>query len=169
MPSAAAYAHRFGGLIRAYQAVGFTPDRDYQYLEVNQFLRRLHPEIVGQTERMIVDVGGLVTRDAATDMLTVNYEFSVSLVLARCQSLDNERRRWKVRFDTGLAPDITVAVRLDESNQAALDYYLLPRLDFGQPGIHLAEHNPVEFESYRFDSLDYLNGMARRTRIRRAA
>lgn len=38
--------------IRAYQTVGFTPDRDYQYLEVNQFLRRLHPEIVGQTERM---------------------------------------------------------------------------------------------------------------------
>jgi hypothetical protein len=48
MPSAAVYAHRFGSLIRAYQTVGFTPDRDYQYLEVNQFLRRLHPEIVGQ-------------------------------------------------------------------------------------------------------------------------
>ena len=169
MPSAAAYAHRFGGLIRAYHVVGFTPDRDYQYLEVNQFLRRLHPEIVGQTERMIAEVGGLVTRDAATDLLTVNHEFSISLVLARCQSLDNAHRRWKVRFDTSLAPDITVAVRLDESNQAALDYYLLPRLDFGQPGIHLAEHNPVEFESYRFDSLDYLYGMARRIRIRRAA
>ena len=169
MPSSAAYAHRFGGLIRAYQAVGFTPDRDYQYLEANQFLRRLHPETVSQTERMIAEVGGLVTRDAATDLLTVNHEFSVSLVLARCQILDNARRRWKVRFDTSLAPDITVAVRLDESNQAALDYYLLPHLDFGQPGIHLADHNPVEFESYRFDSLDYLYGMARRIRIRRAA
>jgi ParB/RepB/Spo0J family partition protein len=114
MPSAAAYAHRFGSLIRAYQTVGFTPDRDYQYLEVNQFLRRLHPEIVGQTERMIAEVGGAVERDPATDLLTVNREFTVSLVLARCQLLDNGRRRWKVRFDTSLAPDITVAVRLDE-------------------------------------------------------
>ena len=169
MPSAAAYAHRFGNLIRAYQAVGFTPDRDYQYLEVNQFLRRLHPEIVGQTERMIAEVGGVVTRDSATDLLTVNREFSISLVLARCQLLDNGRRCWKVRFDTSLAPDITVAVRLDESNQTTQDYYLLPRLDFGQPRIHLADHNSVEFESYRFDSLDYLYGMARRIRIRRAA
>ena len=169
MPSAAAYAHRFGSLIRAYQTVGFTPDRDYQYLEVNQFLRRLHPEIVGQTERMIADVGGLVERDPATDLLTVNQEFTVSLVLARCLLLDNGRRRWKVRFDTSLAPDITVAVRLDGSNQAALDYYLLPRLDFGQPRIHLADHNGIEFECYRFDSLDYLYGMARRIRIRRAA
>lgn len=94
MPSAAAYAHRFGSLIRAYQTVGFTPDRDYQYLEVNQFLRRLHPEIVGQTERMIAEVGGAVVRDPATDLLTVNREFTVSLVLSRCQLLDDDRRRW---------------------------------------------------------------------------
>ena len=131
MPSAAAYAHRFGSLIRAYQTVGFTPDRDYQYLEVNQFLRRLHPQIVGQTERMIAEIGGAVRRDLSTDLLTVNDEFTVSLVLSRCQLLDDGRRRWKVHFDTSLAPDITVAVRLDETNQAALDYYLLPRLDFG--------------------------------------
>lgn len=70
MPSAAAYAHRFGSLIRAYQVVGFTPNRDYQYLEANQFLRRLYPEIVGETEQMISDVGGVVERDPATDLLT---------------------------------------------------------------------------------------------------
>ncbi|AOS78266.1 MULTISPECIES: recombinase family protein [Hydrogenophaga] len=169
MPSSAAYAHRFGSLIRAYQTVGFTPDRDYQYLEVNQFLRRLHPEIVGETERMIAEVGGAVVRDPASDLLTVNREFTVSLVLSRCQLQDNGRRRWKVRFDTSLTPDITVAVRLDETNQAPLDYYLLPRLDFGQSGIHLADHNGLEFESYRFDSLDYLYSMAERSRLRRVA
>jgi hypothetical protein len=77
--------------------VGFTPDRDYQYLEVNQFLRRLHPEIVGQTERMITEVGGAVVRDPATDLLTVNREFTVSLVLSRCNVLDDGRRRWNTR------------------------------------------------------------------------
>ena len=51
MPSAAAYAHRFGNLIRAYQAVGFTADQDYQYLEVNQFLRRLHQDIAMTEDR----------------------------------------------------------------------------------------------------------------------
>lgn len=169
MPSSAAYIHRFGSLIRAYEAVGFTPDRDYQFLEVNKFLRRLHPEVVSQTERAIANLGGTVVRDPATDLLQVNQEFSVSVVLARCQTHDNGRHRWKVRFDTGLAPDITVAVRLDQPNLAPLDYYLLPRLDFGRPRISLAEHNGIEFESYRFDSLDYLHGMAERTRVRRAA
>jgi DNA invertase Pin-like site-specific DNA recombinase len=169
VPSASVYIHRFGSLIRAYQTVGFNPERDYRFLEVNQYLRRMHPQIVGQTERAISDLGGFVLRDPATDLLALNGEFSVSLVLARCQVLDNGRRRWKVRFDTGLAPDITVAVRLDDANQKALDYYLLPRLDFGQAGIHLAEHNGIEFESYRFETLDYLFSMAERSRIRRAA
>ena len=169
MPSASAYIHRFGSLIRAYEAVGFTPDRDYRFLEVNKFLRKLHPEIIGQTERAIAQLGGNVARDPATDLLTVNREFSISVVLARCQTHDSGRIRWKVRFDTSLAPDITVAVRLDQPNQAPLDYYLLPRLDFGLPRISLAEHNGIEFESYRFDSLDYLHGMAERTRVRRAA
>jgi hypothetical protein len=169
MPSTSIYSHRFGGLVRAYQMVGFTPDRDYRYLETNKFLRRFHPEIVSQTESQIARLGGIVRRDPATDMLRVNNEFGISLVLVRCQTLESGRLHWKVRFDTSLAPDITVAVRMDQTNQAALDYYLLPRLDFGQPHIRLAERNPIEFESYRFDSLDYLYGMAERTRVRRAA
>ena len=169
MPSTSIYAHRFGSLVCAYQMVGFTPDRDYRYLETNKFLRRFHPEIVNQTESQIASLGGIVRRDSATDLLRVNDEFSISLVLARCQTPESGRHHWKVRFDTSLAPDITVAVRLDQTNQAALDYYLLPRLDFGQPRISLAERNAVEFESYRFDSLDYLYGMAERTRLRRAA
>lgn len=169
MPSTSIYTHRFGSLVRAYQMVGFTPDRDYRYLETNKFLRRFHPGIVNQTESQIASLGGVVRRDPATDLLRINDEFSISLVLARCQIPESGRNHWKVRFDTSLAPDITVAVRLDQANQAALDYYLLPRLDFAQPRINLADRNPVEFESYRFDNLDYLYGMAERARIRRAA
>ena len=72
-------------------------------------------------------------------------------------------------FDSSLQPDITVAVRLNESNQSALDYYLLPSLDFGNKGFNLAERNGIEFETYRFETLEYLYGMAERTRVRRAA
>jgi hypothetical protein len=169
MPGACAYIHRFGSLIRAYHMVGFTPARDYRFLEVNRYIRSVHPQIVAQTEKQIIDLGGTVTRDPATDLLDVNHEFSVSIVLGRCQSLESGRNRWKVRFDTSLAPDITVAVRLDEANQAALDYYLLPRMDFSQARVNLSDQNAIEFESYRFDSLDYLYGMAERARLRRAA
>lgn len=43
-PSSSAYRSRFGSLLRAYELVGFAPDRDYRYLEINRKLRQLHPE-----------------------------------------------------------------------------------------------------------------------------
>jgi hypothetical protein len=169
MPSSSAYVQRFGSLIRAYQAVGYTPDRDYKFLEINRYLRQLHPKVVRETEQKIETVGGYTVRDTGTDILEVNQEFTVSIVLSRCQTTSIGTRRWKVRFDTSLQPDITVAVRLDEVNQSPIDYFLLPRLDFGGRGFNLADRNSIEFETYRFDSLDYLYGMAERTRVRRSA
>ncbi|WP_371816743.1 recombinase family protein [Rhizobacter sp. AJA081-3] len=169
MPSSAVYAHRFGSLVRAYEMVGFTPARDFRFIEINRLLRRMHPEIVSSTEHRIAELGGSVTRDNATDVLTVNREFTTSIVLARCHEIGTERCRWKVRLDSGLLPDISVAVRLSRGNETALDYYLLPRLDFGLPGVDLSDHNPAALESYRFDSLDYLYAMAERSRPRWAA
>ncbi len=169
MPSSSVYVHRFGSLIRAYQLVGFSPGRDYRFLEINRTLRRMHPEVVVETQRRVAELGGRIEHDPDTDMMTVNGEFTISIVLARCHQSDEGRRRWKIRFDTGLLPDISVAVRLDASNARALDYYLLPRLDFGIERISLSEQNGLELESYRFESLEYLYDMARREKLRWAA
>src|SRR5207302_1574096 len=69
VPSTSVYSHRFGSLLRAYEMVGFTPDRNYRYLETNKFLRRFHPEIVNRAESQIASLGGSVRRDPATDLL----------------------------------------------------------------------------------------------------
>ena len=98
--------------------------------------------VVAETEQRIGELGGLVVRDPATESCEINEEFSISVVLARCHTTEAGDHRWKVRFDTSLCPDITVAVRLDLANRAALDYYLLPGLDFGRERICLAESTP---------------------------
>ena len=169
MPSASIYTHRFGSLIRAYELVGYRPDRDLAYLEINRQLRRLHPEIVQRTEAGIMDIGGEVVRDAASDLLTVNGEFTASIVLARSRRTEAGSLRWKIRLDTGLCPDITVAVRLDAENTGILDYYLLPWLDLGPRRLNLAESNGMWLETYRFEGLEALYRLAARSRIRRAA
>ena len=169
MASSSVYSHRFGSLVRAYTLVGFTPDRDYAYLEINRLLRRLHPEIMQRTEAEIVGLGGQVERDPATDLLRINGEFTVSIVLARCRPTGAGRLGWKLRLDTSLCPDITIAVRLDRENKEVLDYYLLPWLDLGPQGFNLRESNGVILDGYRFDNLDMLYRMAERASIRRAA
>ena len=45
----------------------------------------MHPEVVAQVVEGIREAGGDVTQDPVTDLLTVNGEFTTSLVLARCQ------------------------------------------------------------------------------------
>jgi hypothetical protein len=59
-----------------------------------------------------------------------------------------------LRFDTGLQPDITIAVRMDAANKAPLDYYLLPRIDIASERLKLAEENGLALDGYRFESLD---------------
>ena len=165
MPSSGSYQRRFGSLIRAYELVGFEPDRDYRYIEINRTLRRLHGEVVADTVASIEELGGTITRSPVTDLLTVNGEFTASIVIARCQQTPAGSLRWKIRLDTGLAPDITVALRMDQANEAPLDYYLLPLFEMTTDRIRLAEENGLMFDAFRFDSLEFFFAMAERVRI----
>jgi DNA invertase Pin-like site-specific DNA recombinase len=169
MPSSGAYAHRFGSLLRAYSLVGFTPDRDYHYIEVNRMLRVFHGEEVARVIREITGLGGSVARNPATDLLTINREFTASIVVARCRETTAGGLRWKIRFDTGLSPDITIAIRMDRTNTAALDYYLLPQFEMRRKPLGLAEENGLMLDAFRFQSLDFFFDMARRVPLTEVA
>ena len=168
-PSSSAYRSRFGGLLRAYALVGFTPPRDYRYLEINRALRRLHPSIMESAVRGIRNHGGVVAADPETDLLTINQEFTATIIVARCFQTVGGSPRWKVRLDTALKPDVTVVVRMSAGNETPLDYYLLPRLDMREAVFRLCEYNGLSLDAYRFDTLDRFFRLAQRTPFRRAA
>lgn len=165
LPSSSTYSARFGSLGRAYQLVGFTPDRDFRYIEINRLLRGLQPEIIAEAIVQIGHAGGRVEQDQRTHMLTVNNEFTVSVCIARCQETTAGSLRWQIRFDTSLSPDVIVALRMDRENQVVQDYYILPRIDLPGPQVRLGEHNGLALDSFRFDTLDQLYDMAARTQL----
>ena len=104
-------------------------------------------------------------QDPSTDLLTVNSEFTASIVVVRCRTTPAGSLRWQIQFDVGLWPDITVAVRMDQANQSALDYYLLPRIDMTAPRLRLAEDNGISLDAYRFEALEALFGLAARAEL----
>lgn len=169
LPSSSSYASRFGSLLRAYALVGFVPDRDYRYLEINRRLRQLHPDIMKDVVRGIHEAGGRAVQDASTDLLHVNSEFTASVVIVRCIETGAGALRWKVRIDTVLNPDLTIAVRMRRGNEAPLDYYLLPRLDMHEAVLRLCEFNGLSLDCYQFDSLFHFYEMAARKQILEAA
>jgi DNA invertase Pin-like site-specific DNA recombinase len=169
MPSSSAYRQRFGTLVRAYRLVGYVPQRDYAYIETNRALRTVHSDVVAETMAAIEAMGSFVLRDPETDLLRINDEFNASIVIARCQQTGTGALRWKVRFDAGLNPDITLVVRMARENETIHDYYLLPKIDFQESMLRLREDNGVFLDAYRFDSLDALAVLSQRTQIEEAA
>lgn len=166
MPSSSTFRHRFGSLLRAYELIGYSTGRDYRYIETNRALRAMHPGVIDQVVCDVRAAGGTVTRDAETDLLSINDEFCASIVIVRCQETETGRLRWKIRLDQGLRPDITIAVRMAPENQAIRDYYLLPWLDAGAtPILKLSPDNGVLLDAYRFDTLDAFFDLVRRTEL----
>lgn len=169
MASSSTFRTRFGSLVRAYQLIGYSPGRDFRYIETNRTLRGLHPGIVADVVAQIIALGGTVDRHEATDLLTINEEFTASVIIVRCQETAAGSLRWKIRLDQGLRPDITIAVRMAEGNTEARDYYLLPWIESGSdPSIRLAPDNGVILDAFRFDTLDGFYDLTRRTELRAA-
>ena len=169
MPSSAAFRNRFGSLVRAYHLIGYDPGIDYAFIEINRHVRQMHPEIVQDVKAKISALGATIMHDSATDLLWVSGEFSVSLVLCRCHWTQAGAARWRIQLEESLRPDITVAVRLDETNKAIKDYYLLPSLDLHVRRLRFTEDNGFDLDTYRFDDLDFLISLAKRYPVEEVA
>jgi DNA invertase Pin-like site-specific DNA recombinase len=146
LPSSTLYRSRFGSLLRAYSLIGYAPDRDYRYIEINRHIRESFPSLLAEIVAGFENVGGTVACDPVTQLLSINQEFTASIVLARSFETQAGALRWQIQFDTGLAPDITIAVRLDRSNQRPLDYYILPSIDMNTNRIRMAEDNALSLD-----------------------
>lgn len=157
-------------LVRAYQLVGYAPSRDYRYIETNKALRALHPDVVAQVITQIGEAGGSVCRDPQNDLLHINEEFTASLVIARCRVTEAGALRWKVRFDSGLRPNITIVARMGKIIASSATSICCHWLDFGTAAnLRLAPENGILLDAYRFDTLDPLFDLSRRTPLKVAA
>jgi DNA invertase Pin-like site-specific DNA recombinase len=166
MPSSSVFRHRFHGLVHAYRLVGYSPASNYAYIQINQFLRGVHKQVVEEAINQMKDLGGIISRDSKSGLLTVNEEFTASVVIGRCFQTKAGTLRWLIRLELDLVPDITVACRMDSVNKAPLDYYLLPSIDVEFERLRLAEENGAGLDTFRFDDLGYFFGMAERTKMR---
>lgn len=159
------YRYRFGSLLRAYRLIGYVPAIDYSFIEVNRRLRQMHPETVQEVVSQLEDHGAEVEKDEDSDLLLINRELLVSLTLARCRETGAGSLRWLLRFEEGLRPDITIAVRMEPDNSQIRDYYLFSSLDLSANKVRLAEENGLALDAYRFDNLDYFFSLAERVML----
>lgn len=165
MPSSSCYSARFGSLTRAYSLIGWDPERDYAYIEINRNLRRKHADLIASILDQLLGLGATVGVNQRNDLLTINSEYTASLILARCRETRAGDHRWHLRFDESLSPDVVIAARLQPGNEEILDYYLLPRVDVLTERLNLRPENGLIIDVYRFNNLNFFMEMAQRARV----
>jgi hypothetical protein len=69
MPSSSLYRHRFGSLLRAYSLIGYAPDRDYKYIEINRHIRESFPGLLAEIVAGLENAGGSVVCDPVSQLL----------------------------------------------------------------------------------------------------
>lgn len=169
MPSSTVYRSRFGSLVRAYSLIGYTPEIDYAYVEINRQLRAAHPSMVTGVIEGLQKIGADVCHDPATDHLLINQEYRACVALSRCHLTSAGSGRWLIRFEHVNPAHITIAVRMNPDNSSVKDYYLLPALDMHSGRIRLSEENGALLDSYRFETLDYFFALAERVPVEAVA
>lgn len=169
MPSSSCYASRFGSLVRAYSLIGWNSNRDYAYVEVNRRLRRKHADLIASILDQLLAQGATIAVNQNNDLLTINSEYTASLILARCRDTSAGSLRWQLRFDASLCPDVVIAARLQPGNEEILDYYLLPRLDVLAERLIFRPENGIALDVFRFSNLNFFMEMAQRARVENAA
>ena len=70
MPSSSLYRYRFGSLLRAYSLIGYAPDRDYRYIEINRHIRESFPTLLAEIVAGLESAGGTVVCDPVTHLLS---------------------------------------------------------------------------------------------------
>ncbi len=90
MPPSTAYSHRFGSLLRAYELIGYSPEKDYSFIEINRKLRQLHAGIMEDVMGKIIALGTSVTRDDE-DILNLHNELRVGQVFKHLANVETRR------------------------------------------------------------------------------
>ncbi|MDC9595229.1 recombinase family protein, partial [Xenorhabdus sp. IM139775] len=111
-PSSSVYRSRFGGLLRAYEIIGYKPEHDYSYIKINKELREYYHDTIERVVKNIAAFNNIVDSQSKYPLLLVNEYISISLIISRCKKLQSGKLRWKIRFENSLSPDISIVIRM---------------------------------------------------------
>jgi DNA invertase Pin-like site-specific DNA recombinase len=127
IPSPSTFVHRFGGLRRAYELIGY--DRNFKFIDLRGRIQLLREELLKRIREMFPDRVSIVRPGLKwRSRLQLSNGLTVSVLVARSV------RPWKTALWRILpvpqeSEFVTLLARLDDSNRSFLDYHVFPDVD----------------------------------------
>jgi DNA invertase Pin-like site-specific DNA recombinase len=151
-PSVPSYVKRFGGLTRAYAAVGHCIEPRYQGHGAGVRLQALKATLLQQIVARFQSVGAeVVVR--RTGLLEVNQDFSFVLLLVRCERSYSGHPVWRVCRKSAVRPDFVVIAQMDAENEHVGGYFIVPGREMDWPKLRLQQRNLDVLNPYRTEHL----------------
>lgn len=128
LPCVATCRAHFGNLRNLYRLLGYTPKRNYEFLDSRPLWSALKDQLLAQAAVAIRKAGGRTSPGGWTYCLRVNGSAAVSFRAARWTGGEKESHapHWTIQREAILPAGWIAAIRLTEHNKAVLDYVLLP-------------------------------------------
>jgi DNA invertase Pin-like site-specific DNA recombinase len=158
LPCACTYTARFGSLPLAYQAIKHNPEDNLKHLHGRRAVDVTLAALAAEVSKQLAYRGRKVTRDDEPNRLNLDGYF-VRIYIARHHFVNDRWPRWTVGRQIDKDAHLTVVARMNETNDAILDYYLLCHAEIqlwsGQPWF-IRGHNSKLIERFRVGSVEQL-------------
>jgi hypothetical protein len=158
LPHWTVYAKRFGSIMNAYKRVGFKPHCRYNFTEIaakiDAAICEVATDIVTALEQRRVHVTFL----PVLYLLTLNRGLTVGMAVARSMSngigIKGPSQRWEVRRLRFRRSYLTLVIRMNESNTAIKDYFLMPTANLPATRDNRMRISDRFFGEFRYDAFD---------------
>jgi DNA invertase Pin-like site-specific DNA recombinase len=126
LPSVDTYIHHFGSIRNTYRLIGYTPERDYTFIDAESAWAEATTNLARQVSARLKNSGRHVRTEGANDELCIDRKDRVLFRAARSYALEGHLTQWRVpRIDRPHSKWI-VAICLTDENATVLDYVLIP-------------------------------------------
>lgn len=119
--------NKFGGLQRVYEAVGFRPARDPQFVATRRRLRSLKTSLLEEVREGLTHAGSTAQIVSTRSLLLlINESVRVGSVVARRRTYEGGTPMWRIVFQAEQPQDYALVRLVDEDMQTVVGNYLFP-------------------------------------------
>lgn len=128
LPCVATCQTHFGSMRNLYRLLGYTPKRNYEFLESRRIWSEQKTMLASRIGTAIRKAGARTSTGGWTDSMSVNGSTYISVRAARWTpgKLESHSPHWTIQCDAHVPAGWIAAIRLSQHNQAVLDYVLMP-------------------------------------------
>ncbi|MBR0741382.1 recombinase family protein [Bradyrhizobium liaoningense] len=158
LPCSATCQTHFGNFRNLYRLLGYTPKRNYEYLDSRAVWSKCRGKLVQQATTAIRAAGGRLGPGGWSDCLRVDGKTCLSVRVARWTpgARPTHAPHWSIQRELCLPHGWIAAIRLSERNMMVLDYVLLPTDGKVKRTIRFSEASRVRRGIMRFKTANGL-------------